>query len=76
MDEKPHKDIAITAILAFIWFAAVAIVFTTRDDIPAYLLGVATVFFLMLVPSMKELVRSIERRREGEQSGNKRSGDE
>lgn len=63
MDEKPHKDIAITVILAFIWFAAVAIVLTTREDIPVYVLGIATVFFLMLVPSMKELVRSFERRR-------------
>ena len=69
MDDKPHKDIAITAILAIIWFAAVAVVLTTRDDIPVYLLGIATLFFLMLVPSMKELVRGFERRRrDGEDS--------
>jgi hypothetical protein len=63
VDEKPHKDIAITGILAFIWFIAVAVVLTTREDIPVYLLGIATLFFLMLVPSMKELVRGFERRR-------------
>ena len=76
MDEKPHKDIAVTAILAFIWFAALAVVVTTRDDIPVYVLGIATVFFLMLVPSMKELVRSIDRRRQGGHDGNDSSGDE
>lgn len=75
MDEKPHKDIAITGILAFIWFAAVAMVLATRSDIPVFVLGIATVFFLMLVPSMKELVRSFERRRKSGSDGNDPSGD-
>jgi hypothetical protein len=75
VDEKPHKDIAITGILALIWFAAVAVVLATRDDIPVYVLGIATVFFLMLVPTMKELVRSFERRRKSGNDGNDRSTD-
>jgi hypothetical protein len=75
VDEKPHKDIAITGILALIWFAAVAVVLATRDDIPVYVLGIATVFFLMLVPTMKELVRSFERRRKSGNDGKDRSTD-
>jgi hypothetical protein len=75
VDEKPHKDIVITGILAFIWFAAVAVVLSTRDDLPADVPGIATVFFLMLGPSMKELVRGFERRRNSDRDGNDNSAD-
>jgi hypothetical protein len=76
VDEKPHKDMAITGILAFIWFTAVAVVLTTREDIPVYLLGIATLFFLMLVPSMKELVRGFERRRRNSDDSRRPSADD
>lgn len=76
MDEKPNKDIAITGILALIWFTAVAVVLTTREDIPVYLLGIATLFFLMLVPSMKELVRGFERRRRSIDDSKRPSADD
>jgi hypothetical protein len=61
VNHRPRRDAAITVILACIWFGAVAIIRIVRDDIPIYLLGVATLFFLMLVPSMKELVKTLER---------------
>jgi hypothetical protein len=76
VDEKPNKDIAITGILALIWFTAVAVVLTTREDIPVYLLGIATLFFLMLVPSMKELVRGFERRRRSIDDSKRPSADD
>jgi len=61
VNDKSQKDRAVAWILASIWFGAVAIVIATRDDIPLYLLAIATLFFLMLVPSMKELVRNVEK---------------
>jgi hypothetical protein len=73
VDEKPHKDIAITVILASIWFAAVTALLITRDEFPVYLLGIATLFFLMLVPSMKELVRGFERRRQNNDDDSRHS---
>jgi hypothetical protein len=76
VDEKPNKDIAITGILALIWFTAVAVVLTTREDIPVYLLGIATLFFLILVPSMKELVRGFERRRRSIDDSKRPSADD
>jgi len=62
---EPQKDRAITWILASIWFGAVLVVLVTWDDAPIYLLAIGTLFFLMLVPSMKELVRSVENRFSG-----------
>ena len=69
MSDKSQKDRAVAWILAAIWFGAIAIVIATRDDIPLHLLGIATLFFLMLVPSMKELVRNVERYFTGTQDG-------
>jgi hypothetical protein len=68
VNEKSPGDIGITGILAFIWFVAVAGTLAVRDNIPVYLLGIATVFFLMLLPTMKELVTSLERRAGGDRS--------
>lgn len=62
MTAEPQKDRAITWILASIWFGAVLLALVTWDDAPVYLLAIGTLFFLMLVPSMKELVRSVESR--------------
>jgi hypothetical protein len=60
MTIKPQKDWAIAWILTSIWFGAVLVVLITREDIPVYLLAIATLFFLILLPSMKEMVRSAE----------------
>jgi hypothetical protein len=60
VDKESRKDVVVTAILAAIWFGAVAIIVSTRNDIPLYLLGIGTLFFLMLVPSMKEIVRNVD----------------
>ncbi|MDH4048991.1 MAG: hypothetical protein OEW68_12640 [Gammaproteobacteria bacterium] len=60
MNDKPRKDRAVTVILALIWFGAVALILLLRDDISLYLLGIGTLFFLLLVPSMKELIRNAD----------------
>jgi hypothetical protein len=61
VNDKPRTDRIVTAILGMIWFGAVAVVAGTRDDIPLHLLAIGTVFFVMLVPAMKELVRNVDR---------------
>ncbi|MCI0516815.1 MAG: hypothetical protein L0Y45_03175 [Woeseiaceae bacterium] len=68
MTTEPQRDRAITWILASIWFGAVLMVLITWDDAPIYLLAIGTLFFLMLVPSMKELVRNVEKRFSGKQN--------
>lgn len=50
----------VTVILAIIWFGAVAVVAVARDDFPVRLLAIGTVFFVLLVPAMKELVRNAD----------------
>ncbi len=60
MTVNPQKDRAVSWILATIWFGAVLIVMILRDDVPVYLLAIGTLFFLMLLPSMRELVRNVE----------------
>lgn len=60
MNDKPRRDMAVTAILAAIWFGAVALIAITRDDIPLRLLAIGTVFFVLLIPAMKELVRTVD----------------
>lgn len=60
MTTNPQKDRAVSWILATIWFGAVLLVMVIRDDVPVYLLAIGTLFFLMLLPSMRELVRNVE----------------
>lgn len=59
--ERFH-DRVISVILALIWLVAVFIVYRSESDIPLSMLIVATIFFIMLVPAMKELVKIIDRR--------------
>ena len=59
--ERFH-DRVISLVLAGIWVVAVLLVHRRNTGIPTYMLVVATVFFIMLVPAMKELVKVIDRR--------------
>lgn len=52
---------AVSWIFALIWIVAVSAIASLRVDIPLYMLLIATVFFIMLVPSMNDLVRDYER---------------
>lgn len=59
VDEK--RDWRISATLGAVWVVALAVVHNTGINIPTSMLLVATVFFILLIPAMNDLVRSIER---------------
>ena len=59
--ERFH-DRMISLLLATIWIVAALVVHRSGSEIPASMLIVGTIFFIMLVPAMKELVKIIDRR--------------
>jgi len=59
--ERFH-DRVISLLLAAIWIVAALVVHQSDTGIPASMLIIGTVFFIMLVPAMKELVKIIDRR--------------
>ena len=59
--ERLHDGV-ISAILAAIWIVAALLVHRSNSEIPVSMLIIGTIFFIMLVPSMKELVKVIDRR--------------
>ncbi len=48
-------------LLAAIWVFAAIFVWRSDTEIPASMLLVGTVFFVMLVPAMKELVKVLDK---------------
>ena len=66
MAEKPQEetrenDWAITWILAAIWISGLILVRIARTDIPLKMLVIGTVFFIVLIPAMKEIARGLNR---------------
>lgn len=66
MSQQPGKsenkrDWRVSATLGAVWFIALAIMWTSGIEIPGSMLVLATVFFVLLIPAMNDLVRSIER---------------
>jgi len=59
--ERFHER-AISLLLAAIWIVAALVVHQLDTEIPTSMLIIGTVFFIMLVPAMKELVKIIDRR--------------
>ena len=59
--ERFH-DRAISLLLATIWIGAALLVHQSVPEIPTSMLLIGTVFFILLVPAMKELVKVIDRR--------------
>lgn len=59
-ENRPRRR-AISWVFALIWAVAVIFIAKLRDDIPTYMLLIATLFFFMLVPSMNDLVRDYEK---------------
>ena len=59
--ERFH-DRVISLLLAAIWVVAAVVVHRSNAEIPTTMLLIGTVFFIMLVPAMKELVKIIDRR--------------
>lgn len=59
--ERLH-DRVISLLLAAIWIVAAVLVYRSNREIPLSMLIIGTIFFIMLVPAMKELVKVIDRR--------------
>lgn len=59
--ERFH-DRVISILLAAIWIVAALMVRQSNPEIPTRMLLIGTVFFIILVPAMKELVKVIDRR--------------
>ncbi len=59
--ERFH-DRMISLLLVAIWIVAALFVWKSDAEIPASMLLIGTVFFIMLMPAMKELVKIIDRR--------------
>lgn len=66
--QQEKRDWRISATLLAVWVLAIVFVVGERDDIPLSMIGMATVFFVLLIPAMNDLVRSIERSVSGESS--------
>ena len=61
--ESPDKrDWRISAVLLAVWVVALVFIAGRSDDIPLSMIAMATVFFVILIPAMNDLVRSLERR--------------
>jgi hypothetical protein len=60
-DETGTRDWRVSATLLAVWILALFIISRRNDDIPLSMLAIATVFFVMLIPAMNDLVRSIEK---------------
>jgi cobalamin synthase len=61
--ESPEKrDWRVSAVLLAVWVVALVFIAGRRDDIPLSMIAMATVFFVILIPAMNDLVRSLERR--------------
>lgn len=58
---ESKRDWRVSATLGAVWFSALAIMWTSGIEIPGSMLLLATVFFVLLIPAMNDLVRSIER---------------
>ena len=67
--QQEKRDWRISATLLAVWIVALVFIVSDRDDIPLSMIGMATVFFVILIPAMNDLVRSIERSVSGESSG-------
>ena len=60
--EEPRKrDWRISAVLLAIWLAALVVMSRGESHIPLSMLAIGTVFFVMLIPAMNDLVSSIDR---------------
>jgi hypothetical protein len=60
-ETEAKRDWRISATLGAVWVIALVVIGSSGVDIPASMLAIATVFFVLLIPAMNDLVRSIER---------------
>ena len=60
-DTTRGNDGAISWILIAIWLGGLILVRNLREDIPLTMLVIGTVFFIVLIPAMKEIARTLDR---------------
>ena len=60
-EETRKNDWAISWILAAIWLSGLILVRFSSTDIPLKMLLIGTVFFIVLIPAMKEIARGLDR---------------
>ncbi len=56
-----RSDGFISWILVAIWLGGLILVRSLREDIPLTMLLIGTVFFIILIPAMKEIARTLDR---------------
>ena len=61
-DTPEKRDWRVSAVLLAVWVVALVIIGGRRDDIPLSMIAMATLFFVILIPAMNDLVRSLEKR--------------
>jgi hypothetical protein len=66
MTPEPEKttrgnDGVVSWILVVIWLGGLVLVRIFREDIPLTMLVIGTVFFVVLIPAMKEITRTLDR---------------
>jgi hypothetical protein len=62
------RDWRISATLLAVWLVALLALGGGESDIPRSMLVIATIFFVMLIPAMNDLVSSMDRRRRAGQT--------
>ena len=60
------RDWRVSATLLAVWIVALVFIADRRQGIPLSMIAMATLFFILLIPSMNDLVRSIERHISGD----------
>ena len=63
---KKKKDWGIAAILLTIWVIALWLVAGRNSQIPLSMYAIATLFFVILIPAMSDLVRTMEKHAYGQ----------
>ena len=72
-DAPEKRDWRVSAVLLAVWVVALLIIGGRRDDIPLSMIAMATLFFVILIPAMNDLVRSLEKRIGGDAGDDKGS---
>jgi hypothetical protein len=59
-NKSGRRDWHVSATLLAVWIVALAVIAHKNIGIPFSMLAIATVFFVVLIPAMRDLVRSME----------------
>ena len=63
--ESGKRDWRISAVLIEVWSIIIAVILSRGTEIPTSMILLASTFFVFLLPSMHDLVISIEKKRIG-----------